>query len=493
MFRKKSVLIAAAITVVALFLAGCPAPTPQIIEVEKPVVVEKEVVKTVEVVKEVPVEKIVKETVVVEVEKIVEATPVPQKIVEFAGFYPADSAWGKEMRLAGYRLEQEHPECKFVYSEYPGAEAYKAVGLRAQEGDPVDIAGGGATSLVAGGGEEWQAGYLYDLKDAMQTPPYGETTGTWYDTFNAAAQAQMTLEDGSIGSIPHMQTQIVLWYNTDHYEEYGLTPPKTWGQLMANCEVLKENDVACLGGAGHPGYLDYWYDMILFRLIGNEAQYALYQGTDPELTWTTVTEVVKAAEMLMDVIDKGYGTEGFVGGDFTANQVVYFTGQATHIFIGTWLMGEMKDSIPEEFNQAVTYFPAIEGYEDLTPYEAAFGFLNSYTLYNPGASAREEHSIECAIEYAKLFTSQEVQTEQVKALDYVPTIKGVPGPQNIPGIGELLGDMKLWFPAFQNLSATAAELRAKMWDNVALLASEELTPEEFAAKQQEDWDEFFSR
>jgi ABC-type glycerol-3-phosphate transport system substrate-binding protein len=397
------------------------------------------------------------------------------------------------MRLVGLRLQEEHPECDFIYSEYPGAEAYKAVGLRAQEGDPVDIGGGGASSFVEGGGEEWQAGYYFDLKDVMQEPPYGATSGTWYDTFNAAAQKQMTLPDGSVGSIPYMQTQIILWYNTDHYEEYGLTPPKTWGELMANCEVLKENGIACIGGAGHPAYLDYWYDMILFRLMGNEAQYALYNGTDPEMTWTNTPEVITAAEMLLSIIDNGYGVEGFVGGDFTANQVLYFTGQATHIFIGTWLMGEMKDSIPEEFNQAVTYFPAIEGYEDLTPYEAAFGFLNSYAVYNPGANAREEHSLECAIEFARLFTSQEVQAEQVAALDYVSTIKGVPGPTNIPGIGELLSDMKLWFPAFQNLSYTAAELRTKMWDNMAVLASGELSPQEFAEQQQADWDEFFSR
>jgi multiple sugar transport system substrate-binding protein len=48
----------------ATVLAGCPAPTPQIIEVPKEVVVEKEVVQTVEVIKEVPVETGAKETLV---------------------------------------------------------------------------------------------------------------------------------------------------------------------------------------------------------------------------------------------------------------------------------------------------------------------------------------------------------------------------------------------------------------------------------------------
>jgi multiple sugar transport system substrate-binding protein len=79
MKRLASLLLV--LTLVATILAACPAPTPQIIEVEKPVVVEKKVIETVEVVKEVAVEKLVKETVEVEVvkevevEKVVTATP----------------------------------------------------------------------------------------------------------------------------------------------------------------------------------------------------------------------------------------------------------------------------------------------------------------------------------------------------------------------------------------------------------------------------------
>jgi putative spermidine/putrescine transport system substrate-binding protein len=61
--------------IAALILTACPAPTPQVIQVPKEVVVEKKVVETVEVVKEVPIEKIVKETVEVVVEKVVVATP----------------------------------------------------------------------------------------------------------------------------------------------------------------------------------------------------------------------------------------------------------------------------------------------------------------------------------------------------------------------------------------------------------------------------------
>ena len=76
---RRWMIALAVLAVAAMVLTACPAPTPQIIEVPKEVVVEKKVVETVEVVKEVAVERIVKETVEVEkpVQVVVTATPEP--------------------------------------------------------------------------------------------------------------------------------------------------------------------------------------------------------------------------------------------------------------------------------------------------------------------------------------------------------------------------------------------------------------------------------
>ena len=73
----KILSILAVVLVASLILTACPAPTPQVIEVPKEVVVEKQVIQTVEVIKEVPIDRVVKETVEVEKEVVVIATPVP--------------------------------------------------------------------------------------------------------------------------------------------------------------------------------------------------------------------------------------------------------------------------------------------------------------------------------------------------------------------------------------------------------------------------------
>ena len=78
--RLKAYTLLGLLLVVAMLLPACAPAEPQIVEVEKEVVVEKPVVQTVVVEKEVAVEKVVKETVVVE--KEVEKEVVVEKEVE---------------------------------------------------------------------------------------------------------------------------------------------------------------------------------------------------------------------------------------------------------------------------------------------------------------------------------------------------------------------------------------------------------------------------
>ena len=470
---KKTISILMALVILTSLISACAPADSNVDTVE--VVVTQEVIK----------------------EVVVTPAPIEKGLVEFGGFYPADSPWGKQYRLLGYRLEQENPECSFMYSEYPGVEGGNAMTLRAKEGDPVSIAestGINNTGTADAIKKQWEEGLIFDLSEAMQTPAYGQSEGKWFDTFNAAAQAYMVTEGGKIGAMPIQQTQIVLWYNKAMYDQYGLEVPKTWDTFLGNCEVLKENGIACIGGGGFNGYIGYWYDMLLYRLLGKEKMVALYTHSDPSVTWDDPM-VIKAAEMLVDLIDKGYTADGFVGGDFTANQVAFFTGKSAHLFVGTWLIGEMKDSIPQGFQTAVTYFPSVEGFEDLTPYESSFGFINPIGIYNPGKNEKEPHSIDCAVKYAKLLTSTEIQKEMSSGsnLDYVTTIVGGQGNSSIPGIGELLGNMKDWIPFMAGASSIAPETSSKYWDNVANLAAGGITPEEFSAKMVADWEDIFSR
>jgi ABC-type transport system substrate-binding protein len=104
---KRNVFVMLLVVVAMLFTACAPA-TPQVITVEKEVIVEKPVIQTVVVEKEVAVEKEVVRTVevekivevekeivkTVEVEKIVEATPKPGGKMVWARHDPTEGNWG---------------------------------------------------------------------------------------------------------------------------------------------------------------------------------------------------------------------------------------------------------------------------------------------------------------------------------------------------------------------------------------------------------------
>lgn len=52
-----------------------------------------------------------------------------------------------------------------------------------------------------------------------------------------------TLEDGQIWGVPVSLNTVSLYINNDIYDQYGLEIPRTFDELIANCEVLKENGV----------------------------------------------------------------------------------------------------------------------------------------------------------------------------------------------------------------------------------------------------------
>ncbi len=50
-----------------------------------------------------------------------------------------------------------------------------------------------------------------------------------------------------------------IWYKTAHLEKAGVTPPKTWDELLTTCEALKTAGIEPLGGGIQDGYWSEWY------------------------------------------------------------------------------------------------------------------------------------------------------------------------------------------------------------------------------------------
>lgn len=433
--------------------------------------------------------QIVKETEIVKEQSVVEVTAVPGEVgvVTFAGFYPIDAPKGRWINSLGYRLEAEHPECDFQYVEAPGIKGTEALLLRIQEGDPTVI-GCNSASGSPTGGELFKAGLVYDLSADMDTPPYGATEGKWFDTFSVSAQTQMSDYPGGVKlEVPYEPTNWVLWYNTDIYEKYGLKEPKTWPELMANCEAIKQgsgDDISCIGGGGYPGYVTYWYSAIIHGLI-NQTK-GLWFGPyleDKSKVVRLDSEVsLTAAKTLFDMVEAGYTTAGFLGGDFTLNQTVYFQGKAAHLYVGTWLIGEMSDVIPKDFKQNTTYFPAMPG--GTGTYEWVTGTINAYGICKPGKKSEPSYSTDCGVQFMKLYTSPDVSKDWVTAHSTFASTKGAPGPDSIPGGTEVMANLKEWSANLDGIYSYCPEVYSLVTDELILYLDGSTSLEEFGANAQ---------
>ena len=221
------------LVLVASFLAACPAPTPEVIEVPKEVVVEKKVIETVEVVKEVVVEKVVKETVIVEkeVEKLVYVTPAPEAAwpdmtgvtLQYMGGAPDEMQvmWGADWNEATGGVME--------FVEVPwGDYRNKWQALYAAQDDSIELGLTGADRTPGNG----EAGHLLIIDDWISEELKNDLIPATLDA---------CVWKGNYYALPRFLSLRTGWYNTELFEAAGLDPddpPENFDEFVEYAKQL---------------------------------------------------------------------------------------------------------------------------------------------------------------------------------------------------------------------------------------------------------------
>ncbi|MFQ5813154.1 MAG: ABC transporter substrate-binding protein, partial [Anaerolineae bacterium] len=213
----------ATLLLVVAVLAGCAAPTPQVIE--KEVIVEKEVPVTVEVPKEVIVEKKVIETV-----EVVKEVPVEIKktVVEF---WTTDN---EEERVTVYEavaaaFMTEHPDVdvRIVPIEEAGVSQRIATAVAANR----------LPDIVRMGIERVATFAADEILDEAAAEAVIASIGE--DDFRAGPLKMVTNPaTGKRAAVPYDGWIQAIWYRADVFEEAGLKPPVSWDDINAACDTL---------------------------------------------------------------------------------------------------------------------------------------------------------------------------------------------------------------------------------------------------------------
>jgi raffinose/stachyose/melibiose transport system substrate-binding protein len=190
------------------------------------------------------------------------------------------------------------------------------------------------------------AGKLVDMEAFLKE--IGE-----FDKYIPLALDYLRLPSGQLYAIPNEFTTEMIWYNTDIFNEYGLSAPTTFDEWINVCEVLKSNDVTPIAIDGVDGWpLMRYIAQVPFREAGNDFLTDLSTGkakmSDPI--------GMDAANFVADI--GKYFQTGFSSADYASAQNLFLSGKTAMFEIGTWELGNyIKANRPENLNVDYFYMP----------------------------------------------------------------------------------------------------------------------------------------
>lgn len=181
----------------------------------------------------------------------------------------------------------------------------------------------------------WWSGWL--MKEIVDAGFADDVSSLWDqegDAYSQGLRSLFTFNDKTYGAPLYFAPWVVL-YNTKVFEQYGLTPPKTWSDMQHILTTLKSNGVTPLAATINERWPTFtWFEALL---VGSDPQ--LYQALMAGKAKYTDQGVVDVFNQWRQMIKAGYFTDpSAVTYGTTSNNFVNFfkQGKVAMINIGTW-------------------------------------------------------------------------------------------------------------------------------------------------------------
>jgi raffinose/stachyose/melibiose transport system substrate-binding protein len=360
------------------------------------------------------------------------------------GVFYEEGPWFELVKEIGDQMERDIPGTSIKYT-FNNTASDAARALRWEAGDPLDVDAGRWSNQA-------RALWPYvDNKQVLDLTPYLEETlpsgERWADTFApmirsfAVDEREDSSTQGRWFGVPNELVLFLIQYNKKAFDQMGIAPPApdwTWQDFLDTCAQIDERGAAmgmkpiCVSGPTDV-YCGHWWDRIIQRMVGREAVEAVVFGN---ARLADNPGFLAAAQELEKLPANNWFMEGYEGADFTAAQALFFQGKAAMIHMGSWLLSEMADVIPADFEIGVTDFPVLpEGQGDQN---AMFGVPQLWSVPNPEIIKGREPQTELAVEYLRRFTSREAAAKRAEQLGMISPVQGVPAPPKLPGVDALI-------------------------------------------------------
>lgn len=260
--------------------------------------------------------------------------------------YYGMTAAGPALEKIHAAFQEEHPCVVFSRSVFGGGFPIRnAVELALTSGEAPDVfyswpSGAGLTAYA-------NAGYLTDLT------PYAEQYG-WFDRIPDWALERNSYK-GKLYAYPWEQDLEYVYYNTEIFDELGLQPPTNFDEILNWCDVASEAGYIpiALGNQDLWPAVNMWTDMTALT-GGRQVGLDLLQGRQ---SWDSA-EPKEALDLILQMVDHSCFSPGFNGTSYNDSLLQFYSGQATSIWTGTWVIHSVIENMPEE-KLDVFYMPQL--------------------------------------------------------------------------------------------------------------------------------------
>jgi raffinose/stachyose/melibiose transport system substrate-binding protein len=200
------------------------------------------------------------------------------------------------------------------------------------------IGAGQAPTMIWG----WGGGGLKSYVDANQVVDLTD----WFSQ-NAAIKSKILTSSfgaatvsGKIYAMPIETVQpIVLFYNKKVFDQVGVQPPQSWGDILALVPKFKAKNIAPFSLGGQSRWTNMmWLEFLLDRTAGSDVFNNVFAGTKGAWSDPAVLDMLNKIQNLVKIggFEKGFSS---VTADSNADQALLYTGKAAMMVHGSWSYG----------------------------------------------------------------------------------------------------------------------------------------------------------
>lgn len=228
--------------------------------------------------------------------------------------------------------------------------------------------------------------------------------------------------DGKYYGIPMRGTQpVVLYYNKAVFEDAGVEPPKTWGDLLDLVATFKDKGITPIALAGSQTWTELMWAEYLLDRVGGPEVFQKIRDEGPS-AWDQ-PEVTEALGMLQDLIDAGAFGDEFqsVGYDEGGASSILADGDAAMHLMGTWeYTNQLSESPDFVKNGDLGYvpFPKVEGGKG-DPRDVVGNPANLYSV------SADSDNVKVAEDYLVDQMASDDYVDELIDIGDVPVIKGL--------------------------------------------------------------------